>query len=430
MSDTIIFMSAYETTKYSKSKLPFMQKTKVDVLLDKHHLTYILINDKLVSFKGVLKLCAEHDYIRQSTSFSFTTINEKHDIDDFEEIVSNTGFCIKLLHAQSVLADSSYFNIDYYICMEPFLAHVGEHIFQIDPVIFSLNKVLIIAFEVIDFKTGIPLKKDDVFGKMGNFNLLTVSEFQYFGEDSTTSSNEKISEIIYKNVSNFFSEMTGKRFVPEDYSFIHNTLVLSNEIADVAEYFCNLISTRELPSPLENISTTENYRYYPQDGASVITSYNSDDIDIALYNGMLLEAIKLYVYLSQLINMEITTDMNRVIHSDLYLENLFYAPRVPIETHNLLSFIYNTNSFQHHKEAIKLKISYMMAENESKKNRNSVLLNILLYIVSLIGAVGTLDILESKLNISFKYSFTVVVLAFSILGIIWGVNEWRRNKRF
>lgn len=430
MGETIVFMSAYETTKYSKSKLPFRKKPKLDTLLDKHHMTYMLMGNKLISSKGALKLCAEYDYIQQSTSFSFTPINEKRDIDDFEEIVKRTGFCIKLLHAQSVLADSLYFNIDYFICMESFLVHIGEHVFQIDPVIFSMNRILIITFEVIDFETGIPLNRDDVFGKIGNYNLLAINGYQYFGEESTTPSNNKISEIIYNNVSSFFSEMTGEKFVPEDYSFLHNTLVLSNEINDVSDYFCNLIGVRELPSPLENISTTENYQYYPQDGASVITNYNPDDVDIPLFNGIILEAIKLNVYLSQIINMEITEDMNKVIRNDLYLENLFFAPHVPIETHNLLSYIYKTNSFQHHKEATKLKISYMTAENESKKNRNGVLLNVLLYIVSLIGVIGTLDTLECRLNIPFKYSFTVVVLAFSVFGIILGITEWRRNKRF
>lgn len=430
MGDTIVFMSAYETTKYSKSKLLFKQKQNLDTLLDKHNLTYMLMGDKLISSKGVLKLSTKYDYIQQNTAFSFEPIKIKHTIDDFDEIIEHTRFCIKLLHAQSVLADSLYFKIDYFICMESFLIHIGEHIFQIDPVIFSMNRTLIITFELIDFKTGIPLKKDDVFGKKGNYNLLTINGYQYFGQESTTPSNDKISEIIYNNVSSFFSEMIGEKFVPENYSFIHNTLVLSNEIKDVSDYFCNLIGTKELPSPLENISTTENYQYYPQDGASVITNYNPDDVDIPLYNGIILEAIKLTIYLSQIINMEITEDMNEVIRNDLYLENLFFAPHVPIETHNLLSYIYNTNSFQHHKEATKLKVSYMAAENESKKGRNGVLLNVLLYIISLIGSIGTLDTLEYRLKIPFRYSFPMVVFIFLVFGIIWAITEWKRNKRF
>lgn len=429
-TDIIIFMSAYETTKYSKSKRIFRKTSALSTLLDKYHLTYILKDDKLISSKGVLELCAKYDYVKQSTAFSFSPINKKNDIDSFEEVVKQTGSCIKLLHAQSVLTDMLYFNIDFFIFMEQFLVYIGEHIFQIDPVIFSLNKVLIIAFEVIDFKTGNTLNKDDVLGKLGNYNLLTVNGYQYFGESSITPANNKISEIIYNNISSFFSDITGKKFIPENYSFIHNTLVLSNDIDDIEGYFCKLIGTKEIPSSLVNISTTENYQYYPQDGSCVITNYNSNGVDIALYNGIMLESIKMYVYLTQIINLEITSGINRVMRNDLYLENLFFAPHVPIETHNLLNYIYKTNTFQHHKEATKLKISYMIAENDSKKNRNGVLLNILLYIVSLIGAIGTLDTLEDQLSIPFEYSFSVAILIFFVLGIIWGIIEWNHNKRF
>lgn len=430
MSDTIIFMSAYDITQYSKSKLPhFDKKQALDTLLNKHHLTYMLLGDKLISSKGTLKLRTEYDYVQQKTRYSFNTIKETDDIEEFEKIIGRTGFCVKLLHVQSVLADLTYFKIDYFICMESLLVNVNNRLLQIDPIIFSMNKTLIISFEVIDFESGIPLKKDDVFGNTGNYNLLTVERYQYFGDESTTSYNGKISEIIYENVSDFFFEMVGKKFRAERYSFVHNTLVLSNEIDDVSKYLCNLIGTRELPSPLENISTTENYEYYPQDGASVITNYNSDEADIPLYNGILFESIKIYIYLFQLVNVEIDEDIKRVVRNNMYLENLFFAPYMPIETYNLLGYIYKTKSFQHRKQATKLKISYMTAENEVKKNRNFVLLNILLYIVSLLGAIGTLETLENKLDIPFKYSLIVVILFFSIFGVIWAVVEWQNNKR-
>lgn len=146
MSDTIVFMSAYETTKYSKSKLLFRQKPDVDMLLDKYHLTYMLMGDKLISSKGALKLSAKYDYVQQNTTFSFEPINKKDTIDEFDEIIEHTGFCIKLLHAQSVLADLLYFKIDYFICMESFLVHIDEYIFQVDPIIFSMNKTLINAY--------------------------------------------------------------------------------------------------------------------------------------------------------------------------------------------------------------------------------------------------------------------------------------------
>lgn len=430
MSDTIIFMSAYKTTEFSKSKLPhFDKKQEVNLLLNKYHLTYILIGDKLISSKGKLKLNTEYDYVQQRTEFSFEAIKEKDNIEEFEEIISNVGFCVKLLHAQSVLADYTYFKIDYFICMESFLVNINNRLLQIDPVIFSMNRTLIITFEIIDFETGNPLTKDDVLGKIGNYNLLTVEQYQYFGDESTMSYNGKISGIIYENVSDFFFEMFGKKFKAENFSFIHNTLVLSNEIDDVSKYFCDLIGTRELPSSLVNISTTNNYEYYPQDGVSVIKNYNFDEFDIPLYNGIMLESIKLYIYLFQSVNVEVAQDINEVVLNNLYIENLFYAPHVSIETHNLLDYIFKTNSFQHWKESAKLKISYMTTENEIKKNRNSVLLNILLYIISLLGAIGTLETLENQLGIPFKCSFAVVIVIFSLFGVIWTVVEWKRNKR-
>ncbi len=48
----------------------------------------------------------------------------------------------------------------------------------------------------------------------------------------------------------------------------------------------------------------------------------------------------------------------------------------------------------------------------------------------LLGAIGTLDTLEEQLNIPFEYSFSVVILIFLVLGIIWGIIELHQNKRF
>ena len=430
MKDTIIFMSAYDTTKYSKSKLlRFDKKQELAMLLSKHHLEYMLKGDKLISSKGTLKLNTEYDDVQQKTMFSFNTIKEKDKIEDFQKVIGNIGFCVQLLHAQSVLADSAYFNIDYFIGMESFLVSINKCLFQIDPIIFSMNKTMMIAFEVIDFDTGTPLKNSDVFCKIGNYNLLPIENYQYFGDEEVSLFNGKISEIIYNNVSDFFSEMVGKKYKAERYSFIHSTLVLSNEIDDISQYLCDVIGTRELPSPLENISTTENYDYYPQDGVTVIKNYNSDEVDTPLYNGIMLESIKLYIYLFQTVNIEIVEALNIVMHNDIYLENLFFAPHIPIETHNLLNYIYKTKTFQHHKESAKLKILYLTTENEMKKNRNSVLLNVLLYIISLLGAIGTLESLENQLQIPFKYSFIAVILIFLLFGIIWAIIEWRRNKR-
>lgn len=430
MNDTIIFMSAYETTKISKSKHLFHKKDGIKNLLEKHNITSILFDNKLITPNGTLKLKMKYDDVLQKTEFSYSPVDENNQVEDYTHLINNTGFFIKLLHAQSVLADTAYFKIKFFIQFHSFIVYIDNNAFQIDPMVFSMNGVLFIAFEIINFETGAPLKNNDVFGKIDNYNLIKIKGYGNFGESFTTLSNATIPELIYNNVNSFLSEMIGKRFVADEYSYIHNTLVISNKISDVEKYFCSLLSIKELSTPLEDISTTDNYEYYIQDGASVVMNFKDNNIDIALYNSIILESIKLYIYLSQIINAEITEDMNKVTQNDLYLENLFFAPNVPIETNNLLCYIYKTKSFQHHKESIKLKLAYMTAENESKKNRNAVLLNILLYIVTLLGSIGALDTLENKLNIPFKYSFIVVIAIFSILGILWAISAYQRNKRF
>ena len=207
-------------------------------------------------------------------------------------------------------------------------------------------------------------------------------------------------------------------------------MVLSNRIKNVEDYFCRLLGLNKLPTALENIGTTDNYEFYLQDSASVVVKYRHDNIDTVLYNAIVFESIKLYIYLSQIINVEETRELNKVMRNDLYLENLFFAPKVPVETSNLLRCIYQSQAYQQRKEATKLKISYMTTENEVRKSRNTILLNVLLYIASLLGAISTLDALDARLNIPFKVSIIVVVLFFSLLGVIWGIVEFRHNKRF
>lgn len=430
MNDTVIFMSAYETTKYLKRRKFFPKKPDLPNLLKKHHMTYMMVNDKLISPEGTLVLNAKYDDVAQTSSFSYDPVEKNKSINDFDELINSTGACIKLLHAHSLMADSNYFELEHMFGLQSFIVYIDDDIFQIDPIAFTLNRTLIIAYEIIDFTTGIPLSKDDTSLKSRNWNLRKIKGYKHFCNDFSVPSNSTISELIYKNVSDFFSEITGKRFISEEYSYIHNTLVLSNHIKNVEKYLCKLLGFKKLPTPLENISTTDNYEYYLQDGASVVVKYTKAGIDNALYNAILLEAIKLYIYLSQIINVETTTDLNKVMRNNLYLENLFFAPHVPVETHNLLHCIYQSQAYQHRQEAAKLKITYMTTENEVQKNRNTALLNLLLYIASLFGAISSLDTLDSRLNIPFEISVVFVVLVFSVLGIVWGVTEYRHNKRF
>lgn len=123
--------------------------------------------------------------------------------------------------------------------------------------------------------------------------------------------------------------------------------------------------------------------------------------------------------------MEVTAQYDYV---HIYLQNLFCSPNLPIETHNLLNYIKESEPYKKHAEALHLKISYLTAQNELKKSRNSAILNVLLYIISLLSAIGTLDVIEAHFGVPFKYSFIIVVTLF-ILGLFWGIIEYRNHRK-
>ena len=426
MNDTIIFMSTYDATTSKSKKLK--KSNNITSLLSKHRIDYIISDDKLISKKGVILLERDYDYVHQSTAYTFKLANQKQNIDDFKEIIDSATNYIGLMHANTVLGDSSYITINLFLCLESFLVYIDDKIYQVDPIVFTVNSYINISFELINYNSGEPIHVNDICGKSSNYNIVIIKGYQYLDEKSTTLSNSKISDLIINNVINFYNNLLGKSPVTYNYSFIHNILILSNDIIDIKKTICDVIGTIELPAPLSNISTTNLYEYYPQDGASILTKYNDEDKRSIMLNGIVLESIKMYIYLSQIINSEITKSVNDVIQNNLFIDNLFYSPRFPIETYNLLEYIHKTKSYQFHQKSTELKISYMTMQNEIRKNRNATLLNFLLYMLSLVGAIGTLEPLEEKLGIPFKYSFCVVLFSFILLGIIWLVIEFQHSR--
>lgn len=141
-----------------------------------------------------------------------------------------------------------------------------------------------------------------------------------------------------------------------------------------------------------------------------------------------MESLKLYIHVFQNSNLENETDLRRSVRNDIYLQSLFCSPNLPIETHNFLDNIKESKPYKKHAEALHLKISYLTAQNELKKSRNSTILNVLLYIISLLSAIGTLDVIEEHLGLPFKYSFIIVVALF-ILGLFWGIIEYRNHRK-
>lgn len=342
--------------------------------------------------------------------------------------LKDSGFYINLRHAQSILVDERYFKIEFTFWLEPFLVWINGQMYQIDAGAFMMNSVLFIVFEVINYKTGKPLAKDDVGAKAENYNLLSVEKYQFFDEEKPVEAGMKISEIIYENISEFIWELTNKCYRSQEYFFVHDTLVFSNNIENISDYFCKLIDTKAPAEPIKDISTVEIYQYYPQAGCSVVSDFDCDNFQPILYSAIILESLKLYIHIFQNSNLENETDLRRSVRNDIYLQNLFCSPNLPIETHNLLNYIKESEPYKKHAEALHLKISYLTAQNELKKSRNSAILNVLLYIISLLSAIGTLDVIEAHFGVPFKYSFIIVVTLF-ILGLFWGIIEYRNHRK-
>lgn len=436
MDDAVLFLSAYNSTQYKATNW-FLRKLRNVVqhkkeqtqsLLEKHHLSFVATDEIIASVDGKVEVKAQYDYIYQRTNFSFKPTNSTDDENNTNDSLKHSGFYINLRHAQSVLVDERYFKIEFTFWIDPFLVWINGQMYQVDAGAYMMNSVLFIVFEVINYKTGKPLDKDDVRAKAENYNLLPVEKYQFFDEEKPVEAGIKISEIIYENISEFIWELTNKCYRPQKYSFVHDTLVFSNNIENISDYFCKLIGTKAPVEPIKDISTVEIYQYYPQAGCSVISCFDCDNFNMILYSAIILESLKLYIHVFQNSNLENETDLRKLVRNDIYLQNLFCSPNLPIETHNLLDYIKESEPYKKHAKALHLKISYLTAQNELKKSRNSTILNVLLYIISLLSAIGTLDVIEAHFGVPFKYSFAIAIALF-VLGLIWGIIEYRNHRR-
>lgn len=437
MDDTVFFISAYYSTQYKalnwisrkiRQSFSLSKNIKMQSLLKKYHLSFVATDEVFISPDGKAKIEARYDYVHQETVFSFNPQNGTNNDSNNMPFVKHSGFYLNLRHAQSVLLDDRYFKIKVIFWLSPFLVWINNQTYQVDAGAFMMNDVWFVVFEVIDYKTGKSLTKDDVGCKTKNYNLLLTEKYQFFDGKQPINAGMKIPEIIYEIVSGFTWELTNKCFYPEEYSFVHDTVVLSNSIENISDYLCKLIGTKTPASIIKDISTVEIYEYYPQDGCSVISNYDCNQFNAVLYPAIILEAVKLYIYVFQISNLEEENEIHKLVRNDLYVQNLFYSPNLPIETHNLLNYVKESEAYKKHFQAFHLKISYLSTQNDLKKNRNATILNILLYIISLLGAIGTLDVIEAHFGVPFKYGFIAVVVFFA-LGLIWWIIEYRNNRR-
>ena len=161
------------------------------------------IDDIIAFVDGKMKVKTQYDYIYQKTTFSFKSKDSANNENETSDSFKDCGFYTNLRHTQCVLIDEQYFKIKFTFWLDPFLVWINDHIYQVDAGAFIMNSVLFVVFEIINYKTGKPLTKNDVGTKARNYNLLPVEKYQFFDEEQPVNAGIKISEIIYENISDF-----------------------------------------------------------------------------------------------------------------------------------------------------------------------------------------------------------------------------------
>ena len=175
---------------------------------------------------------------------------------------------------------------------------------------------------------------------------------------------------------------------------------------------------------INNINNNTAYNYYSQEYLGVVNMITDNNFSQALYDCQLLEALKMYILLEQIITYDIKQTYNETIDSKLSNEILLHLSGVPIITLNAIDNIKHTNTYRNNESNITSKISFLKLLNERKKNRNSILLNVLLYILAFVGGIDALEVLNNEFLLPFKHSFIAFSVVFFIFGVFW---LWREK---
>lgn len=426
--EKVIFMTAYNINEYKRNfSLPF-KKSDIKALLSQYHISNISVKDTIHTADGKFQLHSKFNDYKQTTNFKVEAVDEKEESIDYDKILEEVSRIIFLRHSEKLLFDSNCFEISFIFEMDSFLVKIEKGTFQIDSWAFFLNGMVIIVYEVLNYETGKSLNYDEIFGPHNHYNIMPVDEVMYFDEQVFLKETRRIPEIVYGNITEFLESLLKNKYRVDEFSFIHNILVISNSVTNVEKYFKDVLGVEEVELQIKNLNTTDSFKYYSQEYLGLITEIHEDAWNQVQSDCVILEAMKMYLCLKMIVGYEIKDKLEDTLDNQLYVERLFYPSGVPIVTMNVLDSIKETQSFKRYKAANDFKISYFKLMQERKKNQNSLFLNILLYLLALIGGIGTLQVLQTEFGWSFKVSFIILVLVFVGLGIFWVIKE--RNGKY
>lgn len=426
IQDTVVFMTAYNIHKFKQHFPCFWRHGKTKDLIKKYHILGISNKNVYVSPDEKCSYTVEYDSLKQVSAFNFEEsiieINER-DPHFLEEMMTT----LSLHHSSHALLDSSQIDVSMCFNMESFLVMFDTKVIQVDPVAFLMNGSLIVNFELIDFESEVPFEHDAIYGRSNNYGIQSISKIKYFNESEFAEDNRKISDIIFQNIFDFINKIGKGKWEVDNFSFVHNTFVMSSKITDVGDYFQKVLGAQINNFDVNNISATSAFNYYSTEYLGVVTQVTNNDINNILFDCMMLESFKVYLLLKMIIDYEVNHKLNKIIDNQIYVESLFYPAHVPIITLNVISNLKETVSFSRYKQAINFKIEALKIYQERKRTNNGRLMNVLLYILTLLGSAQTLQVLQTEIGLPFKNAFWIVISIFVVFGAVWFYREFKKQ---
>lgn len=425
--DTVVFMTAYDIHKIERHRFRFGKKVKKRELWSQFHIAGFSHNNTYITPYAKCRYTAEYNSLNQITAFHFEKNFEEYNkiYDNFADEMMTTLY---LQHSAKALLDSTLIQVNTCFNMERFLVMFGDSVYQVDPVAFIMSGSLIVNFELIDFKSGIPLDSKSIYGRSHNFGIKPIDKIKYFNEDEFVEDHRKISDVIFDNIYGFLTKSSNNKWEVGNYSYVHNILVLSNGINDVTEYFQCVLGGKIEDFNIKNISATDAFNFYSTEYLGVITDINDDkDKHHILNDCMILEGFKIFILLKMIIDYEIHHKLDEIVDHQIYAESQLYPLHVPIITLNVIDNLKNTYSFARYKQAIDFKLKTLNIYQDRKISNNGRLLNILLYILAMFGSAQTLQVLQTEFKLPFNISFWIVMGIFVIFGVVWIIREIKKQ---
>lgn len=251
-----------------------------------------------------------------------------------------------LQHSAKALLDSTLIELNTCFNLERFLIVFDNKVYQVDPMAFIMSGSLMVCFELIDFETAIPLDATSIFGRSNNFGIKPIDKIKYFDESEFREDNRKITDIVFDNVYGFLTNTSGNKWKVGSYSYVHNTLVLSNKIDQISDYFQCVLGGKIEDFNVRNLSATDAFKFYATEYLGVVTDVESGkDKHHILNDCILLESFKMFVLLKMIIDYEIHDKMDEIIDHQIYAKSQLHPLHVPIITLNVIDNLMETYSF-------------------------------------------------------------------------------------